>query len=94
MTTEAEGQWEYWWANGWPGGLGTILMMSGGMLLKRWMPLHFALGIAGLVGWFGVGLIYVRRSPPQYGMPRWVAATATGLAGGLSVGLLSYFFPF
>ena len=93
MTTELGILQGSWWRNGWPAAVGGFLMISFGLVLKRWLPLHFAMGIAGLVGWFLVGLIYARRSPPKYGMPVWLAALVTGIATGLCIGLLSYYFP-
>jgi hypothetical protein len=93
MTTKAEVLPGYWWRNGWPGGLGSLLMMSLGLALKRWLPLHFAMGIGGFAAWFLVGLIYARRHDPKYGMPVWLAALVTGVSTGLFVGLLSYYLP-
>jgi len=93
MTTEIKVLQESWWRNGWPGGLGSILMMSIGLGLTRWLPLHFAMGIGGFAAWFMVGLIYARRSPPKYGIPVWLAALVTGIGTGLCAGLLSYYFP-
>jgi hypothetical protein len=51
------------------------------------------MGIGGFSAGVVVGLIFARRSPPKYGIPGWVAALVTGLATGLCVGLLSYYFP-
>ena len=93
MTSESEVRRESWWRNGWPGAVGGFLMVSFGLVLKRWLPLHFAMGIAGFATWFAVGLIYARRSPPKYGIPVWLAALVTGIATGLCIGLLSYYFP-
>jgi hypothetical protein len=67
--------------------------MSSGFVLKRWLPLYYAMGIGCFAAWFVVGLIYARRSSPKYGIPVWLAALITGLAGGLSIGVLSYYFP-
>jgi FtsH-binding integral membrane protein len=94
MTTEADVGWEYWWKNGWPGGLASLLMISTGFLLRRWLPLHFAMAIAGFASGIVLSLIYSRRSPPKYGIPVWLAASVTGLATGLCLGLLSYYFPY
>ena len=93
MTTELVVLQKSWWRNGWPGAMGTLGMMSIGLFLKRWLPLHFAMGIGGLASWFVVGLIYARRSPPKYGIPGWLAALVTGIATGLCIGLLSYYLP-
>lgn len=93
MTTELAVLQKSWWRNGWPGAVGAMLMMSCGFVLNRWLPLHFAMGIGGFASWFVVGLIYARRSPPKYGIPGWVAASVTGLATGLCLGLLFYYFP-
>jgi fructose-specific phosphotransferase system IIC component len=82
-----------WWRNAWPGAVGVLLMMLFGLVLERWLPLHFAMGIGGFAAGFVVGLIFARRSPPKSGIPGWVAALVTGLATGLCVGLLSYYFP-
>jgi di/tricarboxylate transporter len=93
MTTESEVRRRSWLKDAWPGALGGVLMMSFGLFLKRWLPLHFAMGIAGFASGLVIGLMYARRSPPKYGIPGWVAATITGLATGLCMGLLSYYFP-
>jgi hypothetical protein len=68
-------------------------MVSIGFALKRWLPFHFAIGIGGFVGWFVAGLIFGRHTPPRYGIPVGLAASIIGIATGLSVGLLSYYFP-
>jgi hypothetical protein len=57
------------------------------------MAFHFASGIAGLVTCFFFGMIVGRRYPPKYGIPVWLAALLTGLAAGLAVGVLTYYFP-
>jgi len=93
MTVELGVLRQSWWSNSWPGALGGFLMISLGVVLKRWLPLHFAMGIGGFVAWFVVGLIIARRSQPNYGIPRWVAALIAGVATGLCLGLLSYYFP-
>jgi hypothetical protein len=93
MTTESEVRQAPWWSSFWLGGLGTLLMMSFGFVLKRWLPLHFAMGIGGFVGWFAAGLIFARRTPPKYGIPVGIAALIMGIATGLCAGLLSYYFP-
>jgi branched-subunit amino acid transport protein len=67
--------------------------MSFGLVLKRWLPFHYAMGIGGFAAWFITGLIYARRSAPKYGIPVLLAALITGIASGLCVGLLSYYFP-
>jgi len=52
----------------------------------------FAMGIAGLVGWFLVGLIYARRR-----LQIWHTGLARGITNGHChrpcIGLLSYYFP-
>jgi hypothetical protein len=93
MSTELEVRQASWWRSFWLGAAGAFLMLSFGWVLKRWLPLHFAVGIGGFVGWFIVGLMFARRTPPKYGIPVWVAVLITGLASGLCVGLLSYYFP-
>jgi len=93
MKAESAVQHESWWRSFWLGAVGTPLMLSLGWVLKRWLPLHFAMGIGGFVGWFVAGLIFVRRRPPKYGIPVGLAALLMGLATGLSIGVLSYFFP-
>ncbi len=93
MSTELKIWQRSWWRDGWPGGLGTFLGMSSGFGLKRWLPLHYAMGIGCSAAWFVAGLIYARRSSPKYGIPVWLAALITGLAGRLSIGVLSYYFP-
>lgn len=83
----------FWWRDGWPGGLGGVSMILLGLWLKRWLPQPVAMGMGGFLAWFIVGLIYTRRSPPKYGIPRWLAASTMGVASGLTIGLLSYYFP-
>jgi len=92
MTRESEVR-QARWSSFWLGGVSTALMLSLGFGLKRWLPLHFAMGIGGFVGWFVGFLIFARRSPPKYGIPLWLAALITGIVTGLCVGLLSYYFP-
>lgn len=52
------------------------------------------MGVGAFAVWFLVNLIYARRSPPRFGLPVWAAASLTGIASGLCVGLLYYYFPF
>ena len=92
MTTEAEVR-HVRWSGFLLGGVSTGLMMSLGFGLKRWLPLHFAMGIGGFVGWFVGFLIFARHSPPKYDIPVWLGALITGTLTGLCVGLLSYYFP-
>jgi hypothetical protein len=93
MTTESEVRQEPWWRNAWPGAVGVLLMMLFGLVLKRWLPLHFAMGIGGFAAGFVVGLIFARRSPPKYVIPAWVAAFGNRLSHRPLRGLLSYYFP-
>ena len=91
MTTELSLAHVAWWRY-WPcfvaGFCGPLL----GLLLARWLPFHFAMGIAFFVLWFFVGLIFARRSPPKWGVPAWLAALLTGAAAGLCAGVLWYYF--
>jgi len=48
MTTESEVRQVSWWSSFWLGGVSTLLMMSLGFVLKRWLPLHFAMGMGAL----------------------------------------------
>ena len=93
ITTTSAARQAPWRSSFWLGGMGTVLMMSLGFGLKRWLPLHFAMGIGGFVGWFVAGLIFAGRTPPKYGIPVGIAALIMGIATGLCVGVLSYYFP-
>jgi hypothetical protein len=57
------------------------------------MAFHFASGIAAFVTWFFFGLIVGRRYPLRYRLPVWLAALLMGLAAGLAIGVLTYYFP-
>lgn len=81
------------WLKAWPcfvaGFFGPLL----GLLFARWLPFHFAIGIAFFVLWFFAGLILTRRSIPKWGIPGWLAAVLIGAATGLCGAVLSFFFP-
>ena len=83
------GSWWKWWPSFVAGFCGPLL----GLFLARWLPFHFAIGIAFFVLWFPAGLFMTRRSTPKWGVPGWVVALLAGAASGICVGLLSYFFP-
>ena len=94
MTTEltilSRSSWWKWWPCFVAGFSGPLL----GLLFARWLPFHFAIGIAFFVVWFFAGLIFARRSAPtKWGVPGWVAALSAAAAAGICVGLLSFFFP-
>jgi MFS superfamily sulfate permease-like transporter len=79
-----------WWIV-WPffvAGFGGPLLAG---LLMRWMAFHFASGISALLTWFFFALIVGRRYPPRY--PVWLVAILMGLAAGLAIGVLTYYFP-
>lgn len=67
--------------------------ISSGLLLKRWLPLHLAMGLGWFAAGFLMGLIYTGRSKPRYGVPRWVAVALIAIVPALFVGFLSYYFP-
>jgi hypothetical protein len=77
----------------WPGFVAGIVGPSLAGLLMRWMAFHFASGLAALVTWFSYALIVGRRYPPRYNIPVWLVALLAGLATGLCVGVLTYYFP-
>jgi hypothetical protein len=77
----------------WPALVAGIVGPLLASLLMRWMAFHFASGIAAFVTWFFFGLIVGRRYPPRYRVPVWLAALLTGLAVGLALGVLTYYFP-
>jgi uncharacterized membrane protein YjjP (DUF1212 family) len=93
MTVESEvrqkGSWWIFWPVFVAGLLGQLLAS----VLGRRMPFHFANGIAAFLTWIFVGLIFVRRWPPKYGIPAWLAPILIGLAAGLAAGVLAYLFP-
>jgi hypothetical protein len=92
MTTDVTivaGSWRRYWPCFVAGFCGPLL----GLLLARWLPFHFAMGLAFFVAWFFAGLMLAKGLTPKWGVPGWVAALSAGAAAGISVGLLSFFFP-
>jgi hypothetical protein len=92
MTTDVTivaGSWWRYWPCFVAGFCGPLL----GLLLARWLPFHFAMGVAFFVAWFFAGLMLAKRFTPKWGVPGWVVALSAGAAGGICVGLLSFFFP-
>lgn len=80
--------WKYWPC--FAAGFGGPLLAD---LLARWIPFHFAAGVAFFATWFFAGVIFARRWPPKYGIPGWLAAILMGLGAGLSGGVLAYYIP-
>ena len=93
MTTELtvlrSSKWWKWWPPLVAGFCGPLL----GTLLTRWLPFHFAVGLAFFGMWFFVGLVFARRSPPKWGLSGWLAAALVGAAGSLCGVVLSFVFP-
>jgi hypothetical protein len=88
MTIVASSWWR-WWPCFVAGFCGPLL----GLLLARWLPFHFAMGIAFFVVWFSVGLIFAARSARKRAIPGWLAAVVVGAAAGLCGAVLSLFLP-
>ena len=84
-----KGSWWIFWPALVAGLVGPLL--AG--LLMRWMAFHFASSIAAFTTCCFFGLIVGGRYPPRYRIPVWLAAVLTGLATGLFVGVLTYYFP-
>ncbi len=62
-----------------------------GSFLHRWLPLHFAVGLAFFVMWFIVGLILSWMSlTPKWSFARRIGAGALGAA---TAGVIAFFFP-
>lgn len=62
-----------------------------GNLLSRWLPLHYAVGVAFFIMWLIVGLIFSRMSPsPKWSFARWLGGGALGAA---AAAVLAFFFP-
>ena len=77
----------------WPVFLAVICGQMLGILLARWLPFHFAMGLAWFVAWFFAALMLARRFTPRWGIPAWLASVLIGAGAGLSVTLLSFFLP-
>jgi H+/Cl- antiporter ClcA len=91
MTTELtilSTWWEYW-----PVAVAAVFAPLLGSFLARWLPFPFAIGMAAFVSWTFVGVAFARRWQPKWGLPRWLAAILVGVAPGLCLGLLAFFFP-
>ena len=84
-----KGSWQTFWPAFAVGLCGPLL----GLVLAGWLPFHLAMGFGFLVVGFFVGLIIARRSPPKWRIPGWLVVLLTSAAGGLTVGVLSYYFP-
>jgi hypothetical protein len=92
MTTDVTivaGSWWRYWPCFVAGFCGPLL----GLLLARWLPFHFAMGLAFFVAWFFAWLMLAKRFTPKWGVPGWVAALSAAAGAGICVGLLSFFFP-
>jgi hypothetical protein len=92
MTTDVTIVASSWW-RWWPTFVGGFCSPLLGLLLARWLPFHFAMGIAFFVVWFFAGLIFAGRSAPKWGIPRWLVAVFAGAGAGLTVAVVSFFFP-
>jgi len=80
-----------WWKL-WPG-VAVICGQVFGLLLARWLPFHFAMGLAWFVGWSFGGLMMTRRFTPRWGMPRWLVSVLIGAGAGLTMTVLSFLLP-
>ena len=91
MTTELTilSTWWKYWPVAVAGFFGPLI----GFFLARWLPFYFAIGIATFVAWMFVGVVFVRRSQPKWGLPRWLAVILIGVGPGLCAGLLTFFLP-
>jgi len=81
-----------WWKY-WPCFAAGLVAPLLGDLLARWIPFHFAVGIAFFVAWFFVGVIFAKRWRPKYDILGWLAAILMGLGAGLGGGVLAYYIP-
>ena len=92
MTTDVTivaGSWWRYWPCFVAGFCGPLL----GLLLARWLPFHFAMGLAFFVAWFFAGLMLARRFTPRWGIPGWLVGVLAGAGAGLTVAVLSFFIP-
>jgi len=81
-----------WWKY-WPCFAAALVGPLLANLLARWLPFHFAIGVAFFAAWFFVGVIFARRWRPKYDVPRWLVAILTGAGAGLCAGVLAYYIP-
>ena len=84
-----EGSWWKYWPCFAAGFFGPLLTN----VLARWLPFHFAAGVAFFAVWFLAGLIFARRVPPKYGVPGWLASILAGAAAGVTGGVFAYYIP-
>ncbi len=62
-----------------------------GNFLNRWLPLHFAVGVAFFVMWLIVGLVFSKMPPsPKWSFVRWIGGGALRAVAG---GVIAFFFP-
>jgi hypothetical protein len=88
LARSAESFWR-WWPFFIPG-LSYPLAAS---LLHRWLPLHYAVGVAMCLGWL-VALWIINRISPlsNWSIPRWIMVSIlAGTAGGFAAFLFPFF---
>ncbi len=75
----------------WPCFIGGFCGPLLGNFLNKWLPLHFAVGIAFFIMWVVVGLIFSILPPARkWNFMRWVLG---GALGALVAGVVAFFFP-
>jgi hypothetical protein len=90
MTGQAGKSDESFW-RWWPFFVGGLCGPPLGDLLSRWLPLHFAVGVATFVVWFVALFVFNRISPSSdWSILRWLGAS---LGVGVISGALAYLFP-
>jgi hypothetical protein len=90
MTEQVRKSNESFW-RWWPFFVGGLCGPLLGDLLYRWLPLHFAVGVAMFIVWLIVLFIFNRISPSSnWSILRWVGAS---MGVGIISGVLAFLFP-
>lgn len=76
----------------WPFFIGGLCGPLLGDVLSRWLPLHYAVGIAMFTAWLVALWVFNRISPsPDWSIRRWLAASAgAAIIGGVLAFLLPW----
>ena len=75
----------------WPFFIGGVCGPALGNILSRWLPLHYAAGIAMFIAWLIALRVFDSISPsPNWSIPRWLGTRA---AAGIICGALAFLFP-
>ena len=77
VTTELTILRSSWWKL-WPCFVAAFCGPLLGTLLARWLPFHFAIGLASFVAWFFAGLMLAKKFTPRWELPGWLAGVLMG----------------